>query len=166
MWLGKLNRSFPKPGVTRLFFLWLSRGSPQPGRHRGCAHSYPLCLLQNWKSALARGGVGHLRAALVGLQLSITFRVETSPTQNKHGQVLQRSPPARSSRLGLSLRVTTKSMALHCRGDPGMCQTLLRDRDSAGGAPKGMVMGYTSLGWHLNVGVESLKCRGRKATVL
>lgn len=28
MWLGKLNRSFPEPGITQLRFLWLSQGSP------------------------------------------------------------------------------------------------------------------------------------------
>lgn len=47
-----------------------------------------------------------------------------------------------------------------------MCQTLLQDRDSAGDTLKGMFTAYVSLGWHLNVGVASLKCHGRKEMVL
>lgn len=47
-----------------------------------------------------------------------------------------------------------------------MCQTLLWDGSSAGDTPKGTLVVYVSLGWHLNAGVVSFKCHGRKETVL
>lgn len=57
-------------------------------------------------------------------------------------------------------------MGFDCWDDLDICQTFLQDMDSAGGAPKGMLMVYASLGWHLSTGIVSLKCHGRKEMVV